>query len=271
MTTYLKKIVQSSTHVTLLLHVHDFKEQLYQYGENDVILLREACMKYRESFIECTQIDPFSFTTLASCCMGVFKTHYLVEDTVALTHNNAYIQQNKTFSSVSIEWLEYVKKSRNVDVHHALNHGEMQIGKFFLDGYYEQGGVKYALEFNGCFHHGHECRYEPHDLHRLSLVPYGVLRTQSDEKVEILQSLHGMKVEVIWECEWTKMKQTNASVMEFMSTYSAPERLKPRDALFGGRTNAYKLYHKVSDGEKISSILILRLYTRSANQERGTR
>lgn len=151
--------------------VFDFKEQLCQYGVNDVVLLREACMTYRESFIECTQIDPFSYTTLPSCCMGIFKTHYLKDHTIALTHENAYIRQNKTFSSVSIEWLEYLKKTRNVDIHHALNHGEMQICKFFLDRYYEQSGVKYALEFNGCFHHGHHCRYKPHDLNRLSAGP----------------------------------------------------------------------------------------------------
>ena len=40
-------------------------------------------------------------------------------------------------------------------------------------------------------------------------------------------------------------------VLAFMSNYAAPERLKPRDALFGGRTNAYKLYYKAKEGEKI--------------------
>lgn len=112
----------------------NFKVQLYHFGKNNVILLRESCMKYQEKFIKCTQIETFSFTTLASSCMGVFKTHYLREDTVALTHNNAHIHQNKTFSSVSIKWLEYVKKSRNVDLHYALNYGKMQTSKFFLDG-----------------------------------------------------------------------------------------------------------------------------------------
>nr|XP_021323064.1 uncharacterized protein LOC110438038 isoform X1 [Danio rerio] len=240
--------------------VFDFKEQLCQYGVNDVVLLREACMTYRESFIECTQIDPFSYTTLPSCCMGIFKTHYLKDHTIALTHENAYIRQNKTFSSVSIEWLEYLKKTRNVDIHHALNHGEMQIGQYFLDGYYEQDDSRYGLDFLGCLFHAHQCRYEPHKLHPMSGVPFGVLRRQVDEKIEILQNAYGLKVEIIWECEWSKMKQTDPSVIEFMSTYSAPERLKPRDALFGGRTNAYKLYHKVGEGETISYLDVTSLY-----------
>ncbi len=56
------------------------------------------------------------------------------------------------------------------------------------------------------------------------------------------------------------MKQTDPSVMEFMSTYSVPERLKPREALFGGRTNTYKLYHKTTDGEKIIYVDFTSLY-----------
>ncbi|XP_067306560.1 uncharacterized protein [Pseudorasbora parva] len=238
----------------------DFKKQLYDYGVNDVVLLREACMKYREAFIECTQLDPFAFTTLASCSMGVFKTHYLDRDTLALTHNNAYVRQSKTYSNASIEWLEFVKKTRDVDIHHAVNHGEVSIGRYFLDGYYEQDGVKHGLEYNGCIHHGHSCRFEPHHKHPLSRVPFSVLRRQFDEKIEILQNSYGLQIEVLWECEWGKLKKTDPDVMEFMSTYTAPERLKPRDALFGGRTNAYKLYHKTNDGEKISYVDFTSLY-----------
>ncbi|KAG1925821.1 extracellular sulfatase Sulf-2 [Pimephales promelas] len=228
-----------------------FRRQLYEYGVNDVLLLREGCMKYRSSFIECTGVDPFSFTTIASCAMGIFKTHFLEKNTLALTHNKAYVRQSKCYSSASIEWLEYVKKTRNVDLHHALNHGEVSIGKFFLDGYYEQDGVRHGLEFNGCSWHGCSCRYEPYHRHPLSGLPYGVLRSQFDDKVEILQKAYGLQIEVMWECRWNKMKKTDPSVIDFMTDYNAPERLKPRDALFGGRTNAYKLYHKAAEGEKI--------------------
>ncbi|XP_067226351.1 uncharacterized protein [Chanodichthys erythropterus] len=240
--------------------VFNFKNELYDYGVNDVVLLREGCMKYREAFIECTKLDPFGFTTLASCSMGVFKTHYLEKDTLALTHNNAYVQQSKTYSSASIEWLEFVKKTRNVDIHHALNHGEVSVGRYFLDGYFEQNGTRHGLEYNGCFYHGHSCRFEPHQRHPLSGVTYGVLRSQFDDKVEILQNAYGLQMEVIWECEWDRMKKTDPAVMEFMSTYSAPERLKPREALFGGRTNAYKLYHKTRETEKISYLDFTSLY-----------
>ncbi|KAI4891048.1 hypothetical protein NFI96_008140 [Prochilodus magdalenae] len=164
--------------------VFDFKKELYVYGRNDVVLLREACIKYRDEFIQCTKLDPFNYTTLASCCMAVYKTHFLPKDTLALTHNNAYVNQHKTFSNVSIEWLEFVKSTRDVDIHHALTYGEMKFGVYHVDGYYEKDGVRKALEFNGCMHHGHECRYSHNHVHPMSKVSYGELRKQFNTKVE---------------------------------------------------------------------------------------
>lgn len=40
-------------------------------------------------------------------------------------------------------------------------------------------------------------------------------------------------------------------VKKFMSSYKAPERLDPRQALFGGRTNVYHLNYKAGEGETI--------------------
>ena len=130
--------------------VFDFQKELYKYGRNNVILLREACLKYRAEFIECTGLDLFSYTTLASCCMAVYKTCFLPKDTLALIHNNAYVNQHKAYSNISIEWLEFLKETRNVDIHHALTHGEMMVGKYYVDGYYEKDGERIALELNGC-------------------------------------------------------------------------------------------------------------------------
>ncbi|KAL0146560.1 hypothetical protein M9458_058191 [Cirrhinus mrigala] len=126
--------------------VFDFKKQLGMYCRNDVVLLREACMKYRKEFIECTKVDPFGCITLAGCAMKVFKTLFLTKETIALTHKNAYINQYKSYSNPSIEWLEYIKASRNVDVHHALNHGEAKFGPYHVDGYYELNGDRITMD-----------------------------------------------------------------------------------------------------------------------------
>ncbi len=59
---------------------------------------------------------------------------------------------------------------------------------------------------------------------------------------------------------WERVKQNDPDVMAFMSNYSTPERLNPRDSLFGGRTNALKLYHKNAEDESVSYLDFTSLY-----------
>ncbi|XP_067291546.1 uncharacterized protein [Pseudorasbora parva] len=241
--------------------VFDLKKELAFYCRNDVIILREACISYRAEFVECSKIDPFKCITLAGTCMKVFKANFLSRDTLALTHNNAYVNQFKTYSNTSIQWLEYIKETKNVDVHHALNYGEVKFGPYHVDGYYEKSsGEKIALEFLGCFYHGHDCRFNPNDLNPLSNVPFGVLRRQSDNKLQVLRDVYSLRVISLWECEWERLKQRDPGVMAFMASYTTPERLRPRDALFGGRTNAIKLYHKITEEERIDYFDFCSLY-----------
>lgn len=91
-------------------------------------------------------------------------------------------------------------------------------------------------------------------------VPYRVLRQHFDDKVAYLTKTCGFVVEVMWECEWARAKLSDPKVMGFMETYIHPERLKPRDSLFGGRTNAYNLYYKAKEGEKIRYVDFTSLY-----------
>lgn len=47
---------------------------------------------------------------------------------------------------------------------------------------------------------------------------------------------------VMWECEWTKMKATNECLRTWVEKNGpAKKALDPRDAFYGGRTNATKL------------------------------
>lgn len=56
----------------------------------------------------------------------------------------------------------------------------------------------------------------------------------------------------IWECEWDAFIKTNILIQSIIKENDDIRPvLKPRDALFGGRTNAARLYYKVEAGEKI--------------------
>ena len=55
----------------------------------------------------------------------------------------------------------------------------------------------------------------------------------------------------MWECDWDKIVKTESQVKEFVNSFKIIDPIYPRDALFGGRTNAVKLHYKCKVNEKI--------------------
>ena len=217
----------------------DFQHELKRYGKNDVFVLHKACTTFRNTFIENTGIDPFKYTTLAASCMAVYKTLFMPKNEIALTYNGTFISQKKSFSNVSIEWLEYVKHSKGIDIQHALNRGEYQVGRYHLDGYDAAHSTCYS--FAGCFYHGCKKCYREGGYNTVTKCSYAQLNYDFVGRKTALEKEHNLTVKVMWECEWRRLKKTDPNVKAFMENYKAPARLDPREALFGGRTNAMTL------------------------------
>ena len=69
-------------------------------------------------------------------------------------------------------------------------------------------------------------------------------------KVNYLKK-HGFEVEQTWECELTKDLEEDEELKQFFEEYEIIDPLQPRDAFYGGRTNATKLFHECQGNEKI--------------------
>lgn len=54
--------------------VFDFRKEMETYCRSDVDILRRACLHFRQLMIDATDVDPFQYVTIASVCMGIFKT-----------------------------------------------------------------------------------------------------------------------------------------------------------------------------------------------------
>ena len=87
----------------------DFQEQMLVYCRNDVQLLREACLKFRQMLLSLTGesnefldpetlevkksieggIDPLTYLTIASVCMNIFRSKFLTETHSAVTEEEA--------------------------------------------------------------------------------------------------------------------------------------------------------------------------------------
>ena len=75
------------------------------------------------------------------------------------------------------------------------------------------------------------------------------------KKKETLRQ-RGYDVNIQWECAWDQEVKTSPDLSLFLNTLEIVDPLQPRNAFFGGRTNAVKLHHvtDVSQGEKIKYV-----------------
>ena len=69
-------------------------------------------------------------------------------------------------------------------------------------------------------------------------------------KVNYLKK-HGFQVEQKLECELNKELEEDEELKQFFEEHEIIDPLQPRDAFYGGRTNATKLFHECQGNEKI--------------------
>ena len=70
----------------------------------------------------------------------------------------------------------------------------------------------------------------------------------------------GYNLVEIWSCEWNKPRKQNHSIQICINSLQLISQLEARDAFFGGRTNAVKLYYKTEEGEMVHPMDFTSLY-----------
>ena len=84
-----------------------------------------------------------------------------------------------------------------------------------MDGW---DGVK-AYQFHGCVIHGCDknCELTRGKTHNpLNKKPFEEVRAKTQEITEYLEKEVGVEVEVMWECEWKKLKAENNNIKLFL-------------------------------------------------------
>ena len=84
--------------------VFNFENEIEQYCLDDVRILAEGCMAFREAFINDTGIDPFEQPTIASTCMRVFKTKFLQPNELGRIPVDGY-RFSRNYSKSLMGWL----------------------------------------------------------------------------------------------------------------------------------------------------------------------
>ena len=95
-----------------------------------------------------------------------------------------------------------------------------------------------------------ECYKDRDTVNRHNQKTMEQLYKDTLKKVNYLES-HGFVVVQKWECELKKELKEDEEMKQFFDEYEIVDPLQPRDAFYGGRTNATKLFHECQGNEKI--------------------
>ena len=138
--------------------------------------------------------------------------------------------------------------SNGFNIKHALNGGEkkLTIGNktYKVDGFCEETNTVY--EFYGCFWHGCPNCYKPNIINSKNQKDMGTLNDLTVEKRDTIKNARYNYVST-YECQLTKNKEFQKFAKNF--TQEIVEPLNPRDAFYGGQTNATKLLYNFKENE----------------------
>ena len=241
--------------------IFDFRQEMEEYCRSDVDILRRGCACFRRELINISGLDPLSEAcTIAQACSKVWRKNHMPENSIAIIPPEGYPNQ-KNYSIKAVRWIQSEAKTRGIEIKHALNGGEQRINGHYVDGYHEESRT--VFEFYGCYWHGcpthfpdrnrvqhHQCL----TMHQLYILTIG--------KSEELRKA-GYQVVEFWECDYDKRYKEDPDFRSLVdSEFTNLDPLKPRDALFGGRTNSTKLYQEIdeSSSEEIKYIDVCSLY-----------
>ena len=241
-------------------YIFNFQDEILTYCQSDVRLLKQGCMKFQVQFKEICGFNPMkNCITIASACNMAYRKNWMPENQIAIQPVHGWCT-NHIQSHKALTWLYWEEKQLTRSdllprIAHVMNNGERKLKdgtkSFLVDGYNEKTCTIY--EFQGCFYHGCITCFPNRGMKH----PYYQNKTMRDvreetrTKIERLSQL-GYHVKEMWECEWNQEIQTEPRINEFIERLDIVTPLNPREAFFGGRTNAIKLHHKVQDGEQIN-------------------
>jgi hypothetical protein len=227
----------------------NFKEEMEKYCEADVVLLAKAILKFRQIFKNRLDVDPWRYTTLASLCMAIYRGKFLPDKSIVAN------EDNKQSSMECKEWLLYLDQNSHKDIQPEVTlygikkpgderkHYKFDKNRFVADGYHKKSNTIY--EYMGCYFHGcPKCNPECQNKYNKTMERRQMLLNAGYNMVEM------------WGCEWNKIKKTELGdyppgYREELEEDAREQTILPREALFGGRTEAFKSYVKCDDNQWI--------------------
>lgn len=186
-----------------------------------------------------TGVDPlWECLTIASTCMTVFRQKFVEPQTIGVITYHGY--RTRGCTNKGMKWLTFMKETlkngngvwRQIDCSTAV-----------------KGGTMYA--FGSCVWHGCEkCHPDPEQMLPGNPLCMRDARFQTDKTLDGYKSMYNVsKVMTKWEHSFhLDIKRENIAAL-YGKVNFVPS-LNPRDAFFGGRTNAMTLLYDAKEGNR---------------------
>ena len=252
------------------------QQEMKAYCISDVKLLKAGCQKFRDEFKQKADFDPMEkCITVAASCNRFWRKKLVPENKIASEPPGGWHGSRSNQSIKALKWLawqEYQLRLQHSTTRDRIrtvrNGGEIHVfDKYLVDGYdpCDPGTQRPTVyEFHGCLWHG--CPHcFPRNRNQFPICHTDRTLQEVYEATLLKQEAlrqRGCVVKIMWECDWDQEVKTNPDLQQFLDTLEIVDPLEPRDAFFGGRTNAVKL-HQVADettDEKIKYIDVTSLY-----------
>ena len=84
--------------------VFDHAQELVEYCESDVKLLKQGCFTFKRDFEQLAQFNPFEQMTIASACNRDLRMNRMAPDTIAVEPLQGW-RMTTNHSKAAMEWL----------------------------------------------------------------------------------------------------------------------------------------------------------------------
>ncbi|GAB0097539.1 DNA-directed DNA polymerase [Sergentomyia squamirostris] len=230
--------------------VFNNREELIRYCKQDVKILMLGCINFMTSFLETSHFNPFlQAVTIADSVMKVYRKNYLKENSLAITPKNHYGSSLiKLQSKIGLKWLVYLRLTTGKDIKHEVR---LQNSRLVADGYHAESNTVYSFE--GCYYHGHECILNRDYV--CSDNPEDTIQNRFEKTLYRWDRIKNMGYNLIsiWECDFRRMLKNDPEMASTLESHSEVLHagFDPRDAVYGGRTEVFRLHYKCRPGDKI--------------------
>ena len=247
----------------------NFQKELYEYCSDDVSVLRLAWLSFHDTMYSVTNLHVgIDNVTSASYTNMVWRSK-IPKYTIGLIPKSNYCHQNQQ-SKAALVWLKYSDLFYyGGELEYAgKNFGERVVlvgnQKFRVDGFHADSNT--VLEFLGCVFHGCSRCFKNDLFSIFGGKTMRSLRTEVFNRKSILEQ-QGYNVILMWECEWNELMENDDEIISQLQEIEnelkmCKEPINPRQALFGGRTEATSVYckAKIDEGESIKAVDFTSLY-----------